>query len=175
MAIEVEDGTAKNNAESYCTVAFADMYFSLRGVTAWVGTELVKESALRKATDYLEQAYRNAWTGYRLSATQRLSWPRINATRDGFDFSAAAVPIEVQTATAELAVRSLTAPLLTDIDDTAMPISEASLGTLSVSYDTTPRSGKRQKTYAAVDSMLAVLMENGKPNSSFGMVDVVRA
>jgi hypothetical protein len=76
MALVVEDGTARADAESYCSVAAADTYHANRGNTVWAAlTQTVKEQCLRKATDYMV-VYRNAWDGYRKTTTQALDWPR---------------------------------------------------------------------------------------------------
>ncbi|HWH74773.1 MAG TPA: DnaT-like ssDNA-binding protein, partial [Methylibium sp.] len=77
MALEVEDGTAKSDAESYVSVAEASAYHSLRGNTLWATmSEGEMEAALRRATDYLVQTYRDQWAGYRATTTQALDWPR---------------------------------------------------------------------------------------------------
>jgi hypothetical protein len=35
MALEVEDGTGKADAEAYADVAYVDAFYTARGVTAW--------------------------------------------------------------------------------------------------------------------------------------------
>jgi hypothetical protein len=174
MAIVVETGTGSATAESYVSVEQANTYFSLRGTVAWTGTEEVKEQALRKATDYLEQMYRDRWDGTRINGTQALSWPRVNAYRDGFLVSSNTVPPEVRIATAELALRSFTEPLLPDIDRITAPISSASLGELSVSYDTSQTGVVAgRKIFASVDHVLSPLLTSGV--GGFKSVEVLRA
>ena len=46
MAIVTEDGTGKSDAQSYLSLADADAYFTARGVSAWTGSNAVKEAAL---------------------------------------------------------------------------------------------------------------------------------
>ena len=48
----VEDGTGLSNADSFVSVAYADTYFSTRGVSAWASLTN-KEALLIKATDYI--------------------------------------------------------------------------------------------------------------------------
>jgi hypothetical protein len=43
MALIVEDGTGKTDANSYSSVATADTYFALRGITAWTCPDTAKE------------------------------------------------------------------------------------------------------------------------------------
>ena len=57
MAFVVEDGTGLENANSFCSVAFADSYFSDRGIAAWTGSNTVKEQALVRATDYISNRF----------------------------------------------------------------------------------------------------------------------
>ena len=54
MAFVTEDGTGLAEANSYVSVAEADAYHADRGNAAWIGEDSAKQSALIKATDYLE-------------------------------------------------------------------------------------------------------------------------
>lgn len=74
MAIDVSAGSA--TAVAYGSASDADAYFTARGITAWTGTEAIKEAALVRGCDYLERAYRGKWAGLRTNSTQALSWPR---------------------------------------------------------------------------------------------------
>jgi hypothetical protein len=66
MTLTVEDGTGKADAESYISVADADTYFTARNNATWAALSTSdKEAALRKATDYMLQAYRVRWAGMR--------------------------------------------------------------------------------------------------------------
>lgn len=68
-------GGATSN--SYPDVAYADAYFSTRaGASDWVASTdtATKESCLITATWRIDQ---ETAKGYRASATQRLSWPRL--------------------------------------------------------------------------------------------------
>ncbi|MAR55997.1 MAG: hypothetical protein CMM93_02335 [Rickettsiales bacterium] len=76
MAFVTEDGTGLAEANSYVSVAEADAYHADRGNAAWIGEDSAKQSALIKATDYLEQTYGRRWKGERLYADQALEWPR---------------------------------------------------------------------------------------------------
>lgn len=116
MAFVVEDGSGKADANSYSSVADADAYFSLRGNSAWAALNTAaKEAALVLATDYIEATYRSAWLGYRISATQALSWPRSSVEIDGFIVPANVVPAAVANACIELAVRASAESLIVDL------------------------------------------------------------
>lgn len=78
MAIIVEDGTVVDGANSYNTVLEADTYFSDLNDTLWVDSvsDEDKESALIKASRYMQQKWRLQWRGSRIEAFQSLDWPR---------------------------------------------------------------------------------------------------
>lgn len=148
MALTVEDGSIVAGAESYCTVAFADTYHTNRGNTAWTGTDAVKEAALRKATDYMLQVYRDRWQGYRAEDGQPLDWPRGWVVVDGFAVDNDIVPTEVKNACAELALRSLSANLYADQGQLK---SRIKVGPIETEY----AAGSGQtKRYPAIESML---------------------
>lgn len=113
MSLIVEDGSNVAGAESLASVAYTDTYHSNRGNTAWaVLATAAKEQALRKATDYMTQAYRTRWAGYRTHSTQSLDWPRsLVEIKDvnyiGTYVDQYSVPDEVKKACCELALMSL--------------------------------------------------------------------
>lgn len=114
MTFTVEDGTVITGANSYVEVAYADTYHSDRGATSWAAlTTQQKQTALIKATDYLEQQYAGMWIGYAVEKLQPLSWPRTYADPDyyGVNDISGEVPALVKQATCILALESLTAEL----------------------------------------------------------------
>lgn len=112
MAFVAEDGTGVASANSLTTVAFADAYFADRAVTAWAAlTEPAKQASLIKATDYIETRWSTKFKGERQfteDPAQALSFPRLCIGSDG------AVPVGIQKATAEYALRAAAAPLAPD-------------------------------------------------------------
>lgn len=131
MALEVEDGTGKDDAESYASVAETDTYFSNLGNTAWTGTTATKEAALRKATQYLDATYN--WIGYIYITTQTLGWPRTSVfDREGRDLKES-VPLRVKRATYELALASLSGDLI-QISDSSKYVKSEQVGSLAVTY-----------------------------------------
>lgn len=109
------------DADSYATLAEAATYFTDRGITAWTGTDTVKEQALRRAATYLDNQYRGKWKGYRTDEAQALAWPRTGsgdnrAVRngmltalgivdlDGFEIPTDTVPRQVKHAQFEAAL-----------------------------------------------------------------------
>lgn len=166
MTLTVENGTGKPDAESLCSVAFADAYFSARNVSAWTGTEAEKEAYLRAATDYMEQVYRLRWAGCRVTSTQALSWPRANVPmRDapgGFGSLPAylaqdVVPMPVQKACAELALRSISGPLAPDVGRLKARVK---VGPLETEY---VQGASAVTTYRVADNLVAPYLGNSNP------------
>jgi len=163
MALIVEDGSIVANAESYVSVAQADSYFSTRANEAWSDVE-DKEAALRKATDYMLQAYRSRWAGTRVSITQVLDWPRawvpIPDLPSGYGAGASylennIVPTEVKNACAELALLSVSGALAPNLERAK---SSVTVGEIAVTYD--PASPEYPR-YRSIDMMLSPWLKSG--------------
>ncbi|WP_122593277.1 DnaT-like ssDNA-binding protein [Pseudomonas viridiflava] len=105
----------------YGTVAEADAYHAARGNTAWTGEDMAKQAALIRASAYIDGKYQSQnscgrwesmFTGTKtFGRSQDLQWPRKNAfDSDGELLPESDVPVEIQRATYEAALRELTAP-----------------------------------------------------------------
>lgn len=156
MALEVEDGTGKANAESFISVADAGTRHTAFGNAAWTGTDAVKEAALRRATAYMEQAYRTRWVGCRVESDQALSWPRVvTELVDGFWIDSDVVPAEVANACADLALRALADDLNADQE---RAIVREKTGPIETEWD---RYAPQTTQFRAVDMMLSHLLKGG--------------
>lgn len=166
MSLIVETGVGLANAESYISVADADAYFAARGITLWATLlEAEKEQALRRATDYMEYWYGDAWSGMRVTLTQALSWPRTGVTYKKWLFPSNQVPREVVKACAELGFKAAGGELAADLGS---QVKSETVGPIAVTY----ADGARQKPkYQAIDAMLGALLTGG----GSGMVKLVRA
>lgn len=170
MSLIVETGTADSTAESLGSVAFADTYHSDRGNSAWAAlTTPVKEQSLRKATEYMFQIFNHRWAGYRMKDTQALDWPRdyvprIVALTGTLYYANNSVPVDVQRACAELALKASTGNLLADLTQAKVSVT---VGPISTTYD---RMSPQSKRYKAIEAMLAPYMKHAD-----GTVQVVRA
>lgn len=161
MALIVEDGSIVAGAESYVSVANADVYHSNFGNAAWaVLATPAKESALRKATGYMQQVYRLRWKGTRTGTTQVLDWPRFGVFVEdvayaGFPYYVGVnvIPAEVQNACAELALKSSTTDLAPDVE---REVVREKIGPLETEYAPgTPQYVR----YRAIDLMLKIYLE----------------
>lgn len=164
MALVVENGTGLSTAESYISVAAADARHTALGNTAWTGADSVKEAALRKATEYMEQAYRTRWTGQRIARLQALSWPRYSVVVDGYSVDSDSVPSVVANACADLALKALAAGLNADLERAVV---RKKIGPIETEYD---RASPQSKRYRAIDMALAPYLKG-----SSAMATLVRA
>lgn len=109
MAFIVEDGSIVANANAYITVDFYREYWADRGVdvTDPTQTDDQIQAAIILATQYINNA--NSWKGYIVFDRQPLDWPRSSVyDKDGRDIDYQSIPLEVKSATAEYAYRSIT-------------------------------------------------------------------
>lgn len=157
MALIVEDGTRKKDAESYISVADATAYHAARGNTDWaaLASDTIREQCLRKATDYMEQIYTGSWLGYPSSTDQALCWPRYGVERldyvyaYGYYYDDDYMPPQLGKACAELALRAASGDLAADLEPT---IASAKVGSISVAYN---QNGSLITRYRVVDNLLA--------------------
>ena len=152
MSLIVENGTGLSTAESYISVANADARHTAFGNSAWTGTDAVKEAALRRATAYMQQAYRGRWIGSRLTAAQALDWPRWGVMLEGFAISSAAIPADVANACADLALKALADELAPDL---TRAVIREKVGPLETEYSAFSPESPR---YQAIDMMLSAYL-----------------
>lgn len=104
----------------YGTLAAADTYHSARGNTTWTGDDAAKNIALLRGSEYIDQAFRSAFPGYKAGSRDQLrEWPRLNAADiEGIPLDYETVPDEVMWASYEASLRELVSPgsLLPDYD-----------------------------------------------------------
>lgn len=165
MALVVEDGSGKTNADSYLSVADADTYHTNHSGSAdWSGaTTAVKEKALRLATQYLDVRYNGLWKGVRSNDAQALDFPRANVEdADGYYYESDEIPQRLKDATAELALRVVEGDTL--LDDVSKPgtikSQGVSVGPISKSIEYT--GGYNQvKKYPLIDGLVKPLISIG--------------
>ena len=166
MALIVEDGSGKSDSESYISVADASNYHTVRGNTAWaaLATDALREAALRRATDYMRQAYRSRWQGYKVNEDQALDWPRYDVEVEGYAVDSDIVPTEVKNACAELALKASAADLNPDL--TQGVLSEQ-VGSIQVTYD---KASPQFTRYRAIDALLSPYLKAGGGGCSMGVI-----
>lgn len=80
MSLIVETGSGNIESESYVSVAACSAYCALQGLTFDIPLIRDAESALRRATQFIDYTYRMRFIGTRTKRRlQALEWPRIGA------------------------------------------------------------------------------------------------
>lgn len=98
--------------DHYGTLAGALAYHADRGNVAWVSSsDPLRTAALVRATMFVD-SYRSRFPGYKAARrAQTLEWPRFDAyDAAGEHIASDAVPIEIEHATYEAALRELASP-----------------------------------------------------------------
>ena len=168
MALIVEDGTGLSTAESYISVADATTYFSNRGNTTWaaIATDALREAYLRLATEYMTQMYRSRWEGARYTEDQSLDWPRTGVVRDSWSVDTDEVPVEVQRACAELALKQSAGDLAPDL---TQGVIREKVDVIEVEYD---KASPQYTRYRAIDAMLKPYLNASSSGPCVGLVRV---
>lgn len=129
MALEVEDGTGKANANAFVSLEEANLYHANAGNEAWEDEdEDARMGAIVRATFGLQTKFNGLWFGQKAVAAQRLAWPRSQVLGedkpiidlDGVPIPVTVVPQAVKDATCEVALIELTtryAPVVRNRDD----------------------------------------------------------
>lgn len=163
MALIVEDGTGKSDAESYISAADADTWVVARyGATDAFAAASAgdQERFLRLGVEYLEAHYVGMWSGVRMLAAQALSWPRAGVTdEDGYDIAENVIPADVIAAQVEAARRyaSGTDPMA-DQDRGGAVKRERVEGAIDVEYFEGARPGT---TIPVINNRLKPYLTNG--------------
>ena len=91
----------------YGTETGFNTYHTMRGTDVTDAT--LVEEALLVASEYIDNAYRSSWPGYKTGEREQVrDWPRSEAYDANGDWlDSAVVPIEVENATYELALKHL--------------------------------------------------------------------
>lgn len=167
MALVVEDGTGKANADSYVSLDDAAAYATSKGLTFPVsGADATPaEQALRRATTWIDGRYRSRFTGYRKQLRdQALEWPRLNAF-DAVECATSvidpdSVPVEIVQATVEAAVREKASPGSLSPDVTTGKIKKSfRAGQIAVEYAVGSGTAWEQRPVVdVIDGILAPLL-----------------
>lgn len=161
MALVTTPGAA--DADSYASLTDATAYTGAHGL-AWAGVDADKETALRRATAWIDATYRGRFPGARLNGrSQALEWPRRDAYDAAGEFiGSATIPGEVVAATCEAAVRELAVPggLAPDVTP-GQVVKQEQVGPLSAIYAGRSDAAAFLPVVAVVDGLLSGLFAPG--------------
>ena len=155
MALVIEDGTGKQDADSYISIADANDY-----INKWHDSALAwsshgntgKERALRVGTRYVDSF---KFVGLRAWTSQKLSWPRAGlGPIDGQYFKSSQIPDAIKHAVVEAALKHVDGETLFP-DHQGQAIQSESDQTGPLSESVTYFAAKRpEKTFEAVQKLL---------------------
>ncbi|AVY67168.1 DnaT-like ssDNA-binding protein [Xanthomonas translucens] len=157
----------------YGTLADADAYHLARGNAAWAnGTEAARTAALVRGTDYVDGRYRvllpsgrwaSMFPGVRTAGRgQPNEWPRTGAVDyDGDPIQPDEIPVEVECATYEAALRELVKPgsLSPDFVSSALAVRKK-VGPIEVEYSDKTVEGNvpNRPVVTVIDEILGPLL-----------------
>lgn len=148
----VEDGSGKEDSNSYVSEAYASTYFDGHSYSdEWpVASSAVQKTALITSTRLLDEWV--DWNGDIVSDTQALRFPRYGVqTRDRFTFDSDIVPEFLKRATCELALYLLRSNTTAEPDTKGF--SELKAGSLMMKIDKLDRDG----TGALPDAVMVIV------------------
>jgi hypothetical protein len=106
IIVIADDGNGLPNSNAYAAVAFVDTYHADRLNSYWAPlTADQKASCVIRATDYIDKRFTKMFRGFRMQRDQALAWPRL-AAFDNDKFSLTGIPVRLQKAMAEYALRA---------------------------------------------------------------------
>lgn len=151
-----------STADAYASLAAALAYHAAMGNAGWASAvDADRETALRRATKWIDATYRKRWIGFRVNGrAQPLDWPQTGVfDRDGFAVDSTTIPDEVVNATCEAALRELTTPgmLLPDYVP-AERVKTASAGPVSITYADSKDATDVLPILAVVEGILSRLI-----------------
>lgn len=163
MSLTVEDGSVVSGADSYLSQADCDAYNLAHNADAtWIAASSdEKDQALRLATQYLDNKYRNRWKGVRVQQTQSLAWPRAAVIDyDGYEFDSDDLPTVLEDACAECAILfASSTDMLPDIAPASSGISSESKTAGQVGKSVTYAGSKATNTqYQMIDALMSDLV-----------------
>jgi hypothetical protein len=161
MPFVAATGTNYEDANSLVSVEYANDYHTLRGNTSWTGLDAIKQAALIKATDYIEQVYAGRWLG-EIERTEGLSWPRYGAALYEYNV----IPEPLKKAVCELALEALSGDLNPVISPDAS-VKREKVDVLETEYFEPKRN---YKIRPVVSGLLAPLLRGSAFNVPLGRV-----
>lgn len=148
----VEDGSGKDDANSYVDLAYADNYFSIRNNSTWQAYNIVeRKSALIKGAAYVDQSN---FIGTKKTAIQSMQWPRYNAKVDGFLIDSTVIPKALKDAQCESSLRAAAGEIMPDIESGS--VTEETVDVITVKYADYSSTGVTR--YPVIDSLLRKLV-----------------
>lgn len=167
MALVVQDGTGKSDADSYVSVADFKTYCLNRGLSIAGSSDDILEQKLRLATDYIDSKWR--YSGERLEDDQSTEFPRSSLV-DWSNKTITGVPKRVKDACCDMAHAAIADANLFQTLDRGGRIKSESVGPISVTYADDAPAGKVYE--AAMAKLSPYIRDSDRAGDPyFGTVD----
>lgn len=163
MALVVEDGTGKSDADSYVSLESARQLAAKYGLTL-PDDDTEAEVALRNGVVYIG-LHEAAMCGRRVSATQALSFPRSGINLYGFPVAPTTIPAQLVQAQIIAAVEYGKGTVVRGSSDGRNIASEQVTGAVNVSYFNNGADGSTVKITAADDALRSLLCGSNNGSS----------
>jgi hypothetical protein len=169
MAFIVEDGTGLQDANAYISLNEFNSYWDDRGFDHSGSTDLQKQVAIIKSTDYIELRYRSRFKGCVEFEDQFLSFPR-EGLYNSNGTKITGIPALLKHSIAEYSKRALSNDLITDpvTDSSGLRVKKKreAVGPIETEIEFSDSYGVQSfQSYPAADSLIY-----GYLNSSQGRV-----
>lgn len=155
MALIVEDGTGLTDADSYISLVDARAYALKYGYSLSID-DAAADIELRKGALYIG-LFESSFSGRRLSDSQSLAWPRVNAYKcagnDQIDLPSDSAPLEIKCAQVIAANFYATGLDVRANDDGLGVASKEVVGAVKVSYFDNGHTGKSVEITEATDML----------------------
>lgn len=150
----VEDGTGKEDSNSYADLTYADSYFAVGNNATWASYSIgARKSALIKAGEYIDL---REFIGQKNTAAQAMQWPRTGARVDGFLIASNEIPKSLKDAQCQAAIRAAVGEILPDIEPGS--VTEETVDVISIKYSDNSNNGVTK--YQAIDKLLRKLVRS---------------
>jgi len=160
MALIIEDGSQVSGANSYVTLAQVRAYGLSRGV-ALSEADATLEAQVIESMDYLE-SFADRFKGELVARDQPLSWPRIGAYIEGWNWTSVEIPRQVLNAVYSLVLEVHAGEDLFNPTAAALPaIKKRVEGAVAVEYANPGQSLKVKKTQKSRTHILLLLRNSG--------------
>lgn len=168
MALIIEDGTGKDNADAFVAIDELDKYLDDRQITlSEAPTQETKEAAIRDATEYADTYSR--YKGTTVSPDQALMFPR-TGLQDWSGHVIEGVPKRLKQAVLYLATLRLQGEVL--YEALGREVASESVGPISTSY---VAGSNRHRTFTTADRLLAQYVRDpNRPLAGPGWVPPAR-
>ena len=168
MALVVEDGTGKADADSFISLVDARAFAAKYGITL-PADDTAAEVALRQGCQYVE-LQQKCFSGSRLTTTQALSWPRTGATNVyGVEYADGDMPVQLGYSQVYAAAEYAAGKDVRASDDGLSVASKEVTGAVAVSYFNNGKTGKAITITKSLDA-LAPLMVSCNSGFEFRVV-----